>query len=75
MLATYWGARYIHSGLVSLLFGLTPLITSLFAALWLGEEALRPSRLAGLEPWREPSGVAAAPAAAAPRGATRIALR
>lgn len=48
MLATYWGARYIHSGLVSVLFGLTPLITSLFAALWLGEDALRPSRLAGL---------------------------
>ena len=48
MLATYWGARHIDSGLVSVMFGLTPLVTSLFAALWLGEDALRPSRLAGL---------------------------
>jgi len=48
MLATYWGARYIPSGLVSVLFGLTPLVTSLLAAFWLGEDALRPYRLAGL---------------------------
>ena len=48
MLATYWGARYIDSGLVSVLFGLTPLVTSGFAALWLKEDSLRPARLAGL---------------------------
>ena len=48
MLATYWGARYIDSGLVSVLFGLTPLVTSVFAALWLKEDSLRPARLAGL---------------------------
>lgn len=48
MILTYWGAQYIHSGLVSVLFGLTPLMTSVFAALWLGEDALRPAKLAGM---------------------------
>lgn len=48
MLCTYWGAQYVHSGLVSVLFGLTPLVTSLFAALWLEEKALRPAKLFGM---------------------------
>lgn len=48
MLCTYWGAQYIHSGLVSVLFGLTPLTTSVLAAFWLKENALHPSKLAGL---------------------------
>lgn len=48
MYCTYWGAQYINSGMVSVLFGLAPLITSLFAALWLGESALRPARIAGM---------------------------
>ncbi|MBW7860246.1 MAG: DMT family transporter [Rhodocyclaceae bacterium] len=48
MYCTYWGARYIDSGMVSVLFGLAPLITSLFARMWLGEAALRPARLAGM---------------------------
>ncbi len=48
MLSTYWGAQYIHSGLVSVLFGLTPLATSILAAVWLGERALRPAKLIGM---------------------------
>ncbi len=48
MLSTYWGARYVDSGLVSVLFGLSPLITSLFAALWLGERALGLARISGM---------------------------
>ena len=48
MTLTYWGARYVHSGLISVLFGLTPLVTSVFAAFWLGERGLTPSRLAGM---------------------------
>ena len=28
MSLTYWGARFIHSGLISVLFGLSPLLTS-----------------------------------------------
>jgi drug/metabolite transporter (DMT)-like permease len=48
MTLTYWGAQYIHSGLISVLFGLTPLITGLFALVWLDEEALTPAKLAGM---------------------------
>ena len=47
MTLTYWGARYVHSGLISVLFGLTPLVTGVFAAFWLGERALTPLRLSG----------------------------
>ncbi|MBU1236564.1 MAG: DMT family transporter [Gammaproteobacteria bacterium] len=48
MSLTYWGARHIHSGLISVLFGLTPLMTSVLAALWLRERALSPLRIAGM---------------------------
>jgi drug/metabolite transporter (DMT)-like permease len=48
MLCTYWGAQYINSGLVSVLFGLSPLVTSLLAVLWLGERALQPSKVFGM---------------------------
>jgi drug/metabolite transporter (DMT)-like permease len=48
MTLTYWGAQYIHSGLVSVLFGLTPLITGLLALLWLEEEALTRAKIAGM---------------------------
>jgi drug/metabolite transporter (DMT)-like permease len=48
MLCTYWGAQFIPSGLVSVLFGLSPLVTSLLAALWLGERALEPLKVAGI---------------------------
>ena len=48
MMCVYWAAQYISSGLVSVIFGLTPLITSLIAVL-LGEERLPgPFRLAGI---------------------------
>jgi drug/metabolite transporter (DMT)-like permease len=48
MTLVYWGARYIHSGLISVLFGLSPLMTGVLAAVWLGERALTPLRLAGM---------------------------
>jgi len=48
MLCTYWGSRYISSGLVSVLFGLAPLVTSVLAAFLLGEKALAPFKLAGI---------------------------
>ncbi|MDD5391256.1 MAG: DMT family transporter [Gallionellaceae bacterium] len=48
MTLTYWGAQYIHSGLVSVLFGLSPLLTGLLALLWLEEEALGARQLAGM---------------------------
>ena len=48
MLLTYWGALHIPSGLISVIFGLSPLMTGVFAALWLGERTLTPQRIAGL---------------------------
>ncbi|MHB0972920.1 MAG: DMT family transporter [Thiobacillus sp.] len=48
MLLTYWGALHIPSGLISVIFGLSPLVTGVFAALWLAERTLTPVRIAGL---------------------------
>lgn len=48
MFLTYWSAQYISSGMISVLFGLSPLLTSLGAVLWLKEEALTPSKLTGM---------------------------
>jgi len=48
MLCTYWGAQFVPSGLISVLFGLSPLVTSVIAAVWLGEKSLPPLRLAGM---------------------------
>jgi drug/metabolite transporter (DMT)-like permease len=48
MALTYWSAQYVSSGMISVLFGLSPLITSLGAMLWLKEEALTPSKFAGM---------------------------
>ncbi|MFZ3040738.1 MAG: DMT family transporter, partial [Thiobacillus sp.] len=48
MLLTYWGALHIPSGLISVIFGLSPLVTGVFAALWLSERTLTPVRIAGL---------------------------
>ncbi|MEQ1662092.1 MAG: DMT family transporter [Thiobacillus sp.] len=48
MLLTYWGALHIPSGLISVIFGLSPLVTGVFAALWLRSHTLTPLRLTGL---------------------------
>ena len=48
MALSYWSAQYVSSGMISVLFGLSPLITSLGAALWLKEEAITPNKLAGM---------------------------
>jgi drug/metabolite transporter (DMT)-like permease len=48
MTLTYWGSQYIHSGLVSVLFGMSPLMTGVLALLWLKEEALTPQKLLGM---------------------------
>lgn len=47
MMCVYWGAQFIPSGLVSVLFGLTPVVTGLMAAAWLGEP-FTPLRLLGV---------------------------
>lgn len=48
MILIYWGARHVHSGLVSVIFGLSPLITAVLAALLLDEKLLRARHLAGM---------------------------
>lgn len=48
MFCVYWGAQFIPSGLVSVLYGLTPMMTGLCAALWLQESAFTPARLFGM---------------------------
>ncbi len=48
MALTYWSAQFVSSGMIAVLFGMSPLITSLGAMLWLKEEALTPSKLSGM---------------------------
>ena len=40
MIAVYWAAQFIPSGWISVIFGLTPFITAVLSALWLGERSL-----------------------------------
>ena len=40
MSVVYWAAQFIPSGWISVISGLTPLITALFAAIWLHERSL-----------------------------------
>jgi len=48
MALTYWSSQYISSGMISLLYGLTPMLTSLGAALWLREESVTQSKVSGM---------------------------
>lgn len=48
MSLSYWSAQFVSSGMISVLFGLSPLITSLGAMLWLKEEAFTPNKLSGM---------------------------
>lgn len=48
MILIYWAAQYVPSGLISVLFGLSPLITALLAQPLLGERAFTPMRVTGM---------------------------
>lgn len=48
MMSVYWSAQFIPSGWVAIIFGLTPIITALFSAVWLNERFITPLRLAAL---------------------------
>jgi drug/metabolite transporter (DMT)-like permease len=48
MISVYWGAQYIPSGLISVLYGISPIVIGLFSALWLGERFFTPAKVAGL---------------------------
>ena len=47
MTLTYWAARHIHSGLISVMFGLSPLMASVMATMLLGEKSLTPIKIFG----------------------------
>ncbi len=48
MLSVYWGAQFIPSGLIAVLYGLNPLLTGLVAAALLGEKSFTPGKLFGM---------------------------
>ncbi|MDQ6992771.1 MAG: DMT family transporter [Mariprofundus sp.] len=48
MITVYWAVQFIPTGWVSVLFGLSPMITSSMARLWLKGEPLTRSRLYGM---------------------------
>ncbi|TNF36116.1 MAG: DMT family transporter [Gammaproteobacteria bacterium] len=47
MMAVYWGAQHISSGLISVVFGMTPMFTALLAARFLHEQSLTLFKLGG----------------------------
>ena len=48
MMCVYWAAQQIPSGFISVLFGLTPLMTGVFACVWLAEQSFTPPKLLGM---------------------------
>jgi drug/metabolite transporter (DMT)-like permease len=46
MSCVYWAARFVPSGLISVLFGLGPILTGIMAAAWLGEP-FTPAKMTG----------------------------
>lgn len=48
MLSVYWAAQFIPSGWISIFFGLTPIVSGVMAAIWLGERSLTPARVVGV---------------------------
>jgi len=47
MLSVYWGAQYISSGLVAVVYGLLPMLTFFVSALMLGDSLRQPGKLLG----------------------------
>ena len=48
MMCIYWGAQYIPSGWIAVIFGLSPVITGVMASIWLKENALTLAKVSGL---------------------------
>jgi len=47
MLPVYWGAQYISSGLISVIFGLSPIVTGYLAWRFIHEQSFSPMKLFG----------------------------
>jgi len=48
MLSVYWAAQFIPTGWISVIFGLSPLVTALMAKMWLDGEQLSRAKLLGM---------------------------
>ncbi|MEA3301665.1 MAG: DMT family transporter [Pseudomonadota bacterium] len=48
MMCVYWAALYIPSGLISVVFGITPVFTGLFAVILLGEHVFTRFKIVGM---------------------------
>ncbi|MFQ5470806.1 MAG: DMT family transporter [Gammaproteobacteria bacterium] len=48
MLCVYWGSQFIPSGLIAILFGLTPVMTGILASIWLNESCLSFHKVLGM---------------------------
>ena len=48
MLSVYWGSLFIPSGLISVMYGLSPMLSGAIAYFWLKERELTPVRLMAL---------------------------
>jgi len=48
MVSVYWAAQFIPSGWISVIFGISPIVTALMARLWLDGEQMTRSRLFGM---------------------------
>ncbi|MCF6282220.1 MAG: DMT family transporter [Candidatus Polarisedimenticolaceae bacterium] len=48
MLSVYWAAQFVPSGWISVFFGMTPIVSGVMAAVWLGERSLTPARVVGV---------------------------
>lgn len=47
MTSVYWGSQYISSGLVAVLFGVSPVVTTIMAAIFLKESCMTPGKIIG----------------------------
>ncbi len=48
MISVYWGAQFIPSGLISVLYGLLPIATAVISAIWFRESLYQPARIFSL---------------------------
>ncbi|GAV21210.1 putative amino-acid metabolite efflux pump [Mariprofundus micogutta] len=48
MITVYWSAQFIPTGWISVIFGISPIITAIMARMWLDSEQLTRSRLTGM---------------------------
>lgn len=48
MMCVYWGAAYVPSGLISVIYGLSSMISGVLGYLWLKERELTPARVIAL---------------------------